>query len=223
MKSDNFAVFDDVRSLPLNAYHAVYRIYEAEITEGVGDHRYGPDGNVTRAQMAAFIMRTLAHTAARPAGVSVQAFVDVFSSTEPDDAFGEDGACDAGKVDKAGGVGVTPCEVDGGDELTNANGDVTGLTVQVMDADVTVWAWMGDRGAEFDADDAAAARLTVAFSKAASQLLVTDNLAEGQTHLTFGDTATATLQVADEDDAAVGGQGRNGVRIPGRRGRRRLP
>ena len=25
------------------------------------------------------------------------AFVDVFSSTEPDDAFGEDGACDAGR------------------------------------------------------------------------------------------------------------------------------
>ena len=234
--ADDFAVFDDVRSLPLNAYHAVYRIYEAGITEGVGDHQYGPDRNVTRAQMAAFIMRTLAHTVARPAGVSVQAmedmvlgqasvelavsvrdasfqpiedaYVDVFSSAEPDDAFAEDGACDAGKVDKAGGVGVAACEVDGGDELTNANGDVTGLSVQVTDADVTVWAWTGDRGAEFEADDVAAARLTVAFSKAASQLLVTDNLAEGQTHLTFGETATVTLQVADEDDAAVADKGK---------------
>ncbi len=233
--ADNFNVFEDLGRVSRLAYDAVYRLYEAGVTEGVGDHMFGPGRNVTRAQMAAFIMRALAHTVARPAGVSVQAMkdsvlgadavelavsvrdtafqpvvdaqVDVFRSTEPDDAFGEEGGCVAGKVGKVGAVGVAACEVDGGDELTNAGGDVIGLSVQVRDADVTLWAWTGELGDEFDADEAAA-RLTVGFSKAASQLLVTDNLEEGQTHLPFGETVAVTLQVADEDKKAVADKGK---------------
>ena len=236
VKADNFNVFDDVGVVSRLAYDAIYRLYEAGVTEGVGDHLFGPGRNVTRAQMAAFIMRALAHTTARPAGVSVQAMkdsvlgadavelavsvrdtafqpvvdaqVDVFRSTEPEDAFGEDGGCVAGKVGKVGAIGVAACEVDGGDELTNAGGDVIGLSVQVRDADVTLWAWTGDLGDEYDADDVAAARLTVGFSKAPSQLLVTDNLEEGQTHLPFGETATVTLQIADEDQKAVAERGK---------------
>ncbi len=228
---DNFNVFSDIDGVSLNTYNAIYRIYEVGVTQGVGDHQFGPGRNVTRAQMAAFITRAFAHTVARPAGVSIQAekdsvlgessvqlivsvrdamfqpvvdaSVDVFRSTDPDNALKDDGTCDTASVSQVAGIGRAACEVDTGDETTDAAGDVTALQLQVSDADVTVWAWTGDRADKFDSDDTTAAQLTVGFSKAASQLLVTDNLEEGQTHLQFGETATLTVQVANEDDEPV--------------------
>ena len=235
VKADNTNVFTDLNTVPLATYNAVYRIYEAGVTQGIGDHMYGPERNVTRAQMAAFIMRALAHTVARPAGVSVQsakdsvlgtesvqllvsvrdaafqpvvdAQVDVFKSTDPDEAFGDDGACDTGNVSKVGGVGSRACRVDSADEQTNVNGDLTELSVQVQDADVTLWAWTGDVNDDFDNDDTVAAQLSIGFSKAASQMLVTYDLGEGQTHSKFGETVTVTLQIADEDGKAVADKG----------------
>ena len=231
VKADNFNVFNDINTVSLSTYNAIYRIYEVGVTQGIGDHQFGPGRNVTRAQMAAFITRAFAHTVARPAGVSIQAdkdsvlgessvqlivsvrdamfqpladaSVDVFRSTDPDNAFQDDGTCNASAVGQVGNIGRAACEVDTGDETTDATGDVTALQLQVTDADVTVWAWTGDRDDKFDSDDTTAAQLMVGFSKAASQLLVTDNLEEGQTHLQFGETATVTVQVANEDDEPV--------------------
>ncbi len=232
---DSSDVFNDISGVSLNTYNAIYRIYEVGVTQGVGDHQFGPGRNVTRAQMAAFITRAFAHTVARPAGVSIQAekdsvlgessvqlivsvrdamfqpvvdaSVDVFRSTDPDNALKDDGTCDTASVGQVAGIGRAACEVDTGDETTDAAGDVTALQLQVSDADVTVWAWTGDRADKFDSDDTASAQLTVGFSKAASQLLVTDNLEEGQTHLQFGETATLTVQVANEDDEPVAEKG----------------
>ncbi len=232
---DSSDVFNDISGVSLNTYNAIYRIYEVGVTQGVGDHQFGPGRNVTRAQMAAFITRAFAHTVARPAGVSIQAerdsvlgessvqlivsvrdamfqpvvdaSVDVFRSTDPDNALNDDGRCNAASVSPVAGIGRAACEVDTGDETTDAAGDVTALQLQVSDADVTVWAWTGDRDDKFDSDDTTAAQLTVGFSKAASQLLVTDNLEEGQTHLQFGETATLTVQVANEDDEPVAEKG----------------
>ena len=235
VKVDNYNVFNDISTVSLSTYNAIYRIYEAGVTQGIGDHQFGPGRNVTRAQMALFITRAFAHTVARPAGVSIQAekdsvlgessvqlivsvrdtmfqpladaSVDVFRSTDPDNAFGEDGMCNASAVGQVGNIGRAVCEVDTGDETTDASGDVTALQLQVSDADVTVWAWTGDRDDKFDSDDTTAAQLTVGFSKAASQTLVTDNLEEGQTRLAFGETVTVTIQIADEDDKAVADKG----------------
>ena len=231
VKPDNFRVFNDINTVSLSTYNAIYRIYEVGVTQGIGDHQFGPGRNVTRAQMAAFITRAFAHTVARPAGVSIQAekdsvlgessvqlivsvrdamfqplvdtSVDVFRSTDPDNAFKDDGTCNASAVGQVGNIGRAACEVDTGDETTDAAGDVTALQLQVTDADVTVWAWTGDRDDKFDSDDTASSQLTVGFSKAASQLLVTDNLEEGQTHLQFGETVRVTVQVANEDDEPV--------------------
>ena len=239
VKADNFNVFTDVNSVSLLTYNAIYRIYEVGVTQGTGDHLYSPGNNVTRAQMAAFIMRTLAHTVARPAGVSVQAAqdsvlgetgvellvsvrdtafqpmvdaqVDVFRSTDPDEAFKDDGTCDTANVGKVGSIGRTECQVDTGDEQTDGNGDITELSVQITDAAVTLWAWTGDVNDTFDNDDTTAAQLTIGFAKAADQTLVTDNLAEGQTHLKFGETATITVQIADEDGVAVADKGKTVV------------
>ena len=236
VKADNFRVFNDINTVSLSTYNAIYRIYEAGVTQGIGDHQFGPGRNVTRAQMAAFITRAFAHTVARPAGVSIQAdkdsvlgettvqlivsvrdarfqpvvdaSVDAFRSADPDDAFKDDGTCDTANVSRVAGVGRAACEVDTGDETTDEAGDVTALQLQVSDADATVWAWTGDREDKFDSDDTASAQLTVEFSKAASQTLVTDDLEEGQTRLAFGETVTVTIQIADDDDKAVADRGK---------------
>ena len=235
VKADNFAVFTDVNTVSLNTYNAIYRIYELGVTKGVGDHQFNPAGLVTRGQMASFITRAFAHTVARPAGISIQgeedmvlgtsnvglivsvrdvnfqpvvdATVDVFSSSDPDNAFGEDGACDSANVGRVSSVGQTACEVDLGDSSTDATGDVSELSLQVTDASLTVWAWTGDRGDKFDSDDTTSAQLDVGFSKAASQTLVTDDLVDGQEKSKFGETVTVTIQIADEDDKAVADKG----------------
>ena len=236
VEADNFNVFTDVNTVSLNTYNAIYRIYELGVTKGVGDHLFNPAGLVTRGQMASFITRAFAHTAARPAGVSIQgesdmvlgqsnvmlivsvrdvnfqpvtdASVDLFSSTDPDNAFKDDGMCDSANVARVGGVGQTACEVDVGDSTTDASGDLTDFSVQVTDADVTVWAWTGDRDDKFDSDDTPSAQFTVGFSKAASQTLVTDSLEEGQTRSAFGEKVTVTIQIADEDGKAVADKGK---------------
>ena len=236
VKADNFNVFTDVNTVSLNTYNAIYRIYELGVTKGVAEHQFNPAGLVTRGQMASFITRAFAHTIARPAGVSIQseqdmvlgaqgvplivsvrdvnfqpvqdASVDVFRSADADEAFGDDGACVTANVNRVGQVGQTACEVDLGDSTTDASGDLTDLSLQITDADATVWAWTGDRGDKFDSDDTTRAQLTVGFSKAATQTLVTDNLEEGQTRSKFGETVTVTIQIADPDDKAVADKGK---------------
>ena len=236
VKSDNFNVFNDVGTVSLGTYNAIFRIYELGVTKGVGNHRFNPAGLVTRGQMASFITRAFAHTVARPAGISIQgesdmvlgqsnvalivsvrdvnfqpvadASVDVFRSTDPDNAFKDDGSCDSANVDRVGGIGQTACEVDVGDSTTDGSGDLTDLSLNVRDADVTVWAWTGDRADKFDSDDTASAQFTVGFSKAASQMLVTDSLEEGQTRSAFGEKVTVTIQIADEDGKAVADKGK---------------
>ena len=236
VKADNFNVFTDVNTVSLNTYNAIYRIYELGVTKGVAEHQFNPAGLVTRGQMASFITRAFAHTIARPAGVSIQseqdmvlgaqgvplivsvrdvnfqpvqdASVDVFRSADADEAFGDDGACVTANVGRVGQVGQTACEVDLGDSTTDASGDLTDLSLQITDADATVWAWTGDRGDKFDSDDTTRAQLTVGFSKAATQTLVTDNLEEGQTRSKFGETVTVTIQIADPDDKAVADKGK---------------
>ena len=111
-------IFTDIGGVAVGAHNAIGRIYEMGVAEGFGDHEFGPDGLVTRAQMASFITRALAHTVARPAGVSIQVDkvelgqqnanlvvslrdasfqplasrkIDAFSSTDPDGAFDGDG------------------------------------------------------------------------------------------------------------------------------------
>ena len=64
--------------MSFGAYGAIRRVYELGIAKGTGDGTTFSPGTalVTRGQMAAFITRALAHTNARPAGVSVQSDKD---------------------------------------------------------------------------------------------------------------------------------------------------
>lgn len=227
-------VFTDIATVARNQYISIRRVYELGITKGVTETLYRPTQSVTREQMALFISRTLAHTVARPAGLSIQSLkdtatgsgtdgtdgedinlvismrnddfqamtdvpVDVFTSTDPDTAFMEDGTCDTGTTQREGS---RKCEVDGNDERTDSAGDITSITLTV-DADTTIWAWTGDEGDKYDNDETTSAMLELAFQKGATRLLVSHDLNDDQTKMKFGRTVKVTIQVADEDNNPV--------------------
>ena len=225
--SDNDNVFNDISGVSLGTNRAIGRIYELGITQGVGDHQFGPERLVTRAQMAVFIARALAHTAVRPAGVSVQAakgslqgagdsvklvvsvrdsgfqpvvdaYVDAFRASTADNAFRDDGSCAADKVTAL--VGSAECRIDVSDEQTDAAGDITLLSLTGVTAETTVWVWTGEIGDRFDSDETSAGRVTVDYARSANGLLISDNLATGQTYLRFGETAEVVIQAVGEDD-----------------------
>ena len=226
-------VLTDITTASRTAYIAIRRIYELGITKGVTETLYRPSQPVTREQMALFITRTLAHTIARPAGISIQsdkaaatgsgmdgtegeeieviisvrneefqpqvdASMDVFTSTDPDNAFDDDGACDAATTQQGG---ASKCEIDVNDEQTGVSGDLI-LALTVAEA-TTVWAWTGDDGAKYDNDDTTSAMAEIGFNKGATKLLISHDLADDQTKLGFGQTVNITIQVADEENNPV--------------------
>ena len=221
-------VFNDINAVTRREYSAIRRMFELGVARGTSDGRFSPQGLVTRAQMAVFITRMLAHTVARPAGVTLQAAessvteggsvgllvsvrdsdlmgvpdasVDVFLSTAPEDAFGADGRCSDGDVSALGGSGV--CEITSGDETTDPSGDLE-LSADDLGASTTLWAWTGDAGDRYDADDDEGASIVIAVTKGATKLRITDDMPDGATRLQFGESVEFTLQVVDEDGNPV--------------------
>ena len=227
------AVFNDIGGAPISSYEAIRRVYELGITRGVGEGRFAPDSPVTRGQMAAFITRTLGHTIARPAGVTVQvksagsdpvtvtvndgvqlsiavrdsafsplpnAPVDVFTFSGTAPVFTDEGSCLANRARAVGGGRV--CEIDAIDERTNLQGALA-LNI-TAERTFTVRAWSGETGEKYDSDaTVGAGSLDITTFKEASQLIITDDLADGQKNLHFGEAVTFTVQVADEDDNPV--------------------
>ena len=141
--------FGDVRrTLPAHMDDIIGAVYELGVTVGkngmVGENGiFDPQGNVTRAQMATFIMRTLGHTNLRPEGLTAQqtfgetqvsvraadfepivnARVEVFRSTFARDAFDRSGRCiDRFVADS--NPSFSACEIDAGDARTDVAGNV---------------------------------------------------------------------------------------------------
>ena len=221
-------VFNDIANVTRGQYSAIRRVFELGITRGTADGSFSPSSLVTRAQMAVFITRMLAHTVARPRGITLQAaeasategesvdlvvsvrdtnlmavpdaLVDVFSSSNPDDAFGTDGRCSNDGVAAVGGSGV--CTVALGDQTTDPSGDLE-LSTENLDATTTLWAWTGEAGDRYDADDAEGSSIVITVSKAGTKLRVTDDMPEGATAAEFGERVVFTLQVVDEDGNPV--------------------
>ena len=139
-----FDHFPDARATqPRHVDSAISAAFELGITAGYGDNEFKGHRAVTRAEMATFITRTLAHTNVRPRGLTAQHDgeggiqvslrtaefapianepIDVFRSYFPDYAFRADGSCETRYV-----TGVLPsnfaCEIDSGDTITEANGN----------------------------------------------------------------------------------------------------
>ena len=225
--------FDDLGTVPFAAYNSINKLYELGIAAGTGDgSSFDPSALVSRGQMAVFVTRALAHTNARPAGISMQteatgitsdpdhsitvsvrdedhqpvpdALVDVFTSTSPDEAWDDEGGC----VDKHV-AGNGPCAIDDDDPATDPDGNTEGATVMltVEPGTTTVWAWTGEPGDEFDIDEDAYDTAEIDAAKAANGTAVTDDMKDNATRLKFGDTVTYTLQIVNEDGEPVASEG----------------
>ena len=229
--------FKDARDLvPAAADLAISAAYELGITTGadptpaVGaaqpglDFFYRPRGSVTRGQMAAFIIRTLGHTLARPSGLSAQydgaeirvsvrdasfepvsgAPIDAFFIETEDAglAFTSRRACaDVEFVD-----GAYLCEIDSSDLETGSDGEVS-LTVpeSILDGhDTTVWIWTGrhgdkvDRGTELFRLEVEASAQT----RGAAQARISTRFKGSKAK--FGATVSVTVQLQDAQGRNVG-------------------
>ena len=221
-------VFGDIGAVTRTQYSAIRRMFEVGVARGTSDDAFSPGGQVTRAQMAVFITRMLAHTVARPRGVTLQvsetavttdemvdvavsvrgtdlmamdALVDVFSATEPDDAFGEDGRCAADAV--AAVTDGTACQITTADPAVDPSGDYLLEGWDQGNDSLTVWAWSGEVGDRYDSDDVTAQSLAITVTKPGDKLKVTDSMAANATAAKFGATVTFTVQVVDEDGEEV--------------------
>ena len=147
--------FADAKAqVPIFDSQLIGATYELGITRGTrgdgtlvstADSTFEPFANVTRAQMASFIARTLDHSNLRPEGLAIQrnsnretlvslrdadfepipdARIDVFSALYPDDAFDpDDGECE-GRFVKDETPSHSTCAIDIGDQLTDDEGNV---------------------------------------------------------------------------------------------------
>ena len=226
------SLFEDVSGLPRTVETAIYRLYELGVTKGTSDTAFSPDAPVTRGQMASFITRTLAHTNARPSGVTVQAAdtevvegeqVDVLISLRDDrfhrpiadryvDLFGvdldagnpfeRDGTCSTSIQNQGGLLGGLACVIDHADLTTDRFGNAVG-TVRIDDS-LTLWVWTGAIDDEYDEDKTEARTFMVRTSKPPVELEITDNIEKKDaTLLAFDDQITFTLQVVDRDGDPV--------------------
>ena len=226
--------FSDVSSVSFAAYGAINRLYEWGVATGTGDgSTFSPGDLVSRGQMAVFVTRALAHTNARPEGLSMQAapmdvtdndattlqvslrdgdhqpvpdeLIEVFSATSTDDAFDDDGACEKNDGDSPT-YGTTRCEIDAADEATDPDGNVI-LDVETAGfcpGSMVFYAWSGDISDTYDNDETDKAWTMISVTKAATQVLITSDVADDATYLEFGDSLTVTFQVANADDDPVG-------------------
>ena len=228
-------VFDDVDNVTRGEYQAIRLMFEMGVTLGTSRNRYTPRGSVTRAQMAVFITRTLAHTVARPTGLTLQAdqgtvtlgesvelvasvrgrrqtpvpdeLVDVFFAADPGEAFNSNGSCNTREVEAVWGSAA--CEISYGDDVTGPSGDLE-ITFTPEES-VTVWAWSSSVGDSYDddvdADRASVVRVRVA--KGADGLRVTDDMADHSQYARFGQRVTFTLQLVDDEGNSVSESGRS--------------
>ncbi len=201
--ADDASGLTDLGNVTNEAFLAIEDAWDLGITTGTSATLFSPFAAVTRDQMAAFITRTLAHTNARPSGVSMQAvpasgfapldvkvqisvrdsafkpvadaLVDVFQAALADkaNALKVDGTCDTTKVSLSDGA--TLCTIDVSDPDTNANGniDYTFAGGGAIAADTVWWAWTGSNGATFDGDTTQFGTAEVDVTPGADEILIT--------------------------------------------------
>ena len=222
-------VFTDIRDVSVHAHTAIRKLYEMGVTEGSTSTTFSPKSEVKRGQMAVFISRTLAHTNARPAGLTVQALsADVFVNDEVtltasvrdsshmpdsnvsvdffrlkngiDDPFNDAGGCRNTRVDRIGGN--EDCEIDRRDDDTNPEGNIDEVSFDA-DGDTTVWAWTGKQGDEYDDDDTDPVTIDISADPAPANIEMTTNLPGGASVAEFGDAVVFTFQIIDSDGDPV--------------------
>ena len=230
LPNDSFGDAYAAVSEPVN--NAISAAYELGITTGrpAGSDNFVPNDGVPRRNMATFIIRALAHSNVRPAGLTAQvsgaqitvsirdeAFtpvvnqaVDAFRAyvAYESTAFKGDGTCSSrtSRVD-----GATKCEIDGADPVTQSDGNITLATLQGKVGDgLTVWIWSGDLNDKVNSDTD---RIKIPVPKGAEDLpeadsvLVTTDLVKPDTRTDvmrahFGSTVTVTIQLQGDPDTS---------------------
>ena len=226
--TDDWDYFADSRRQQ-NRVHdsAASALYELGVAKGTGMGYFSPASTVSRGAMAAFITRALAHTSARPAGVSIQsdgpgeviisvrdanfhpvanAAVDIFSAAanKVDEAFNDDGSCYEPRLTGVGG-NANVCEIEALDPVTGLSGnfDPGTISVNVDAGGTTVWAWTGENGDEVEdgGEGLASINLTETAPVTADSAKVSTDIAMGVTRASFGSTVTVTIQLVGANDA----------------------
>ena len=216
--NDSFADAYASQSQPVN--NAISAAYELGITSGVGDGTmFGPSQSVSRANMAVFITNAMAHSNARPAGLTAQVAggtitvsvrdanfapvvnqaVDAFKTAAAFEskAFKDDGTCSSRTTEVDG---ATKCEIDGADPVTDSSGDsnLAQLGAEDIGKGLTVWIWQGDVGDKFGNDteyfEMSVMPTDTPTPSADSATLKTD-VTKGATKVHFNDTVTVTIQL----------------------------
>ena len=195
---------------------AVSALFELGVANGTGGGNFSPEASVTRGAMAAFITRALAHTTARPEGVSIQQYasgevtvsvrdadfapipnaeLDIFSipSSDVRRAFRADGSCSSLVRDESGS---RSCAIDVLDPVTGPDGDFTIAVAPTDEPSVTVWAWSGELGDTIRSGDDELVSVEVRTQGVeATGATVSNNLPEAASHVRFGRTVTVTVQL----------------------------
>ena len=227
--------FRDLSQASFAAVGAIRRLYEMGVTQGTTASTFSPDGWVTRGQMAVFITRMLAHTNARPKGMTLQATdslvfressvdisitlrdntyqpfanrsVDIFAAEDPDKAFDDEGSC---TLEATPAVGTGECIIDQSDLPTDVSGNVT-ADVLIGDEDrLTIWVWSGNHDDRFDDDLTTFVTLEFNTRPPVTAIAVTDDLPSSAVKVPFGDSVTFMFQLVDQDGEPVP---REGVRF----------
>ena len=219
--------FADSRRLQ-NRIHdsAASTLYELGVAKGTGGGDFSPSATVSRGAMAAFITRALAHTTARPEGVTIQshapgevtvsvrdanfqpeanAQIDRFSidTAKVGEAFKDDGSC--GRVAPVDSNDAT-CEIDALDPVTGLSGDYPFSAGTPAEGGTTVWAWIGETGdkVEDGGEGLASINITEGPANPATAVTAKTDLPMGANRAAFGSTVTVTIQLVDSDGDPAG-------------------
>ena len=221
-------VFRDIRQVTVTTHKAIRKLYELGVTVGTSTTTFSPDRRVTRGRMAVFVTRMLAHTNARPAGLTIQTAtpevfkrsdvrlsislrdsrhqpledeaVDVFTASDPTKAFDKEGVCTDHVLPAVGGQS---CTIDGSDKSTDPSGNLS-IDVEVGDVDgLRIWAWTGGSDDTFDEDATDPEVLDITTRSSASAMEVSDDLPPTAQKVRFGDSVTFTFRLVDDDGDPV--------------------
>ena len=202
LDADVEAPWRDIRDVPRELEEAVTQLYELGVATGFGgsDRLYGPNRDMSRADMAAFMAAILDHSNLRPKGVNIQVTpirgaddfditvmisvrsdtfvpeedqaVDWFYTDDPEGGLERNGECDISEILDNG-----DCEWDQNDDETDRDGYIFDDVRATAGETMTFYAWIGRRnGDEFDEDSVDFSKAQAVSEKGAGQLQVTHDV-----------------------------------------------
>ncbi len=202
LNADVEAPWRDIQDVPFAVNEAVTELYELGVASGFGGSSriYGPDRDMSRADMAAFMAKILDHSNLRPRGTNIQVSptqgaddfditamisvrsdtfvpeegqaVDWFYTDDPTGGLERNGECDISEILDNG-----DCVWDDTDDETDREGNIFAQVRATPGALMTFYAWIGSRsGARFDDDTVDFSLAEAQSDKGASNLLVTHDV-----------------------------------------------